>query len=238
VGCQAGCTRIQAQILNHWAAQTYNAGCYNPLSVLDDGHTPSPHALGEAIDIGILPAFRGRTSYGQEIFLWLHANVGRLGIVQLIYCEQIWSASNQPGSIRPYMVNPHFDHIHCQLNPTAARDASLTAEPLPGAAPAPVPPPPEEVETEVSSTASWGGVANSFYVTADGHVWQVVSGRSPIDVSANAGQAPVDKFIGPLDAFGEGPDDFRVRGPLTDGTIGDLHYHRGAPKWAASRFVL
>lgn len=132
MGCQAGCTKLQTAVLKRWDPQTYNAGCFNPASKLDGTNTPSAHALGEAIDIGIEPAYRGRTDAGQAIFLWLHEHRIELGILQLIWDGQIWSAFNQPGVIRPYTANPHRDHIHCQLGKATAYDAGLKIPAFPG----------------------------------------------------------------------------------------------------------
>lgn len=135
--CQVGVDNVEDEILGHWDPQTYNAGCYNPLSTLDDGHTPSPHAKGEAADIGIEPPYRGRYSVGQLIFLWLISIAARLGITQLIYDGQIWT-KDRP-YIRSYLTNPHRDHIHVQFDPGAARNPNLHAAPFPGQSnPAPV----------------------------------------------------------------------------------------------------
>lgn len=135
MGCQVGAQRLQNDILNRWGPQTYNAGCFNPNSFYDGTHTPSAHGKGEAIDIGIEPAFRGRHSTGQEIFMHLYRNRGRYGIVQLIWDGQIESETNQPGVIRPYTANPHRDHIHVQFTPQAARNAGLSLSDTPSAPP-------------------------------------------------------------------------------------------------------
>lgn len=132
MGCQAGAATVQRELLEHWPAETYNAGCFNPNSFFDGTTTPSAHGKGEAIDIGIEVPWRGRGSVGQAIFLWLYANRGRLGIVQLIWDGQIWSATNQPGVIRPYTANLHRDHIHVQFTPQAARNGALHAAPFDG----------------------------------------------------------------------------------------------------------
>lgn len=140
MGCQAGALRVLGEVTNHWREATFPigqdpTGCYNPNSKLDGSDKPSTHAKGEAIDVGIRPSARGRTGTGQEIFLFLHANRARLGILQLIWDGQIWSATNRPDLIRPYTSNPHRDHIHCQFTPDAARDPRLTVLPF-DAAPA------------------------------------------------------------------------------------------------------
>jgi hypothetical protein len=134
VPCQAGAQRVQNEILNHWPDDTYNAGCFNPNSVLDGTNTPSDHALGEAIDIGIEPDERGRVQAGQAIFNFMWLNRSRLGLKQLIWDGQIWSATNQPNLIRPYTANPHRDHIHASFFSAAARNPALTAKPFPGGA--------------------------------------------------------------------------------------------------------
>jgi hypothetical protein len=148
MGCQAGCVKLQANVLNHWDPQTYNAGCYNPTSKLDDGVTPSPHAKGEAIDIGIEVPFRGRNSTGQEIFMWFYNNRVTLHIVQIIWDGQVWSASRAADGIHAYTVNLHNDHIHVQLSASAAADPTLPIPPFPGEVVAPPPPaPPVAVHT-------------------------------------------------------------------------------------------
>ena len=129
--CGSGAQRVQNEYLNHWPNETYPAGCYNPNSRLDGGGL-GPHARNpaEAIDIGIEVPYRGRSSVGQTIFMDLYAHRARLGIVQLIYSGQIWSATTEPGLIRPYTANLHLDHIHCQFTPAAATNPALTRLPF------------------------------------------------------------------------------------------------------------
>jgi len=186
MGCQPGCVRLQTAVLAHWADATYNAGCYNPASKLDGSNTPSAHARGEAIDIGIKTAYRGRNSTGQTIFGWLHSQRARLGIVQLIYDNQIWSASNQPNLIRPYTANAHHDHVHCQLNPTAARDATLNV----GIGASPTPDVPQEDDDMTEDQAKQLAAVHAFMVnlSLDGAL-------NTIDAHVAALDKKVDKAI-------------------------------------------
>lgn len=148
MSCGSGVARVQNEILNYprWAGKTYNAGCYNPDSELDGSGQKGPHARNpaEAGDIGIHPPYRGRSSYGQEIFGLLYAKRFQIGCVQLIWDAQIWSAGNHPNLIRPYTTNPHRDHIHFQLKKPFALNPATTILPITAAPTAPDEPVDEE----------------------------------------------------------------------------------------------
>ena len=96
----------------------------------------------------------------------------------------------------------------------------------------PTPPVPEA--TEVTATVIVNGVANTFDPRpSDGHVIQIVTGRKAFDVSAAANVSAADKFVGPLNAFVEAGE-VVVRGPLADGSVGELRYAGNA--WHAAAY--
>ena len=71
----------------------------------------SEHATGHAIDIMTSGA------RGQQIVAWLQANYAKLGIVELIYQQQIWTTQRASEGWRPMpdrgsVTANHYDHIH------------------------------------------------------------------------------------------------------------------------------
>ena len=71
----------------------------------------SEHASGKALDIMTSGA------RGAEIAAWLQANCGKLGIVEIIYQQQIWTTQRASEGWRAMpdrgsATANHFDHIH------------------------------------------------------------------------------------------------------------------------------
>jgi hypothetical protein len=71
----------------------------------------SEHASGQALDIMTSGA------RGQQIVAWLQANYSKLGIVELIYQQQIWTTQRASEGWRPMpdrgsTTANHYDHIH------------------------------------------------------------------------------------------------------------------------------
>lgn len=98
----------------------YNLGIYNCRDVRG-GHTTSMHGEGRACDFG----FPVGDPDGWALLLRLLANVDKLGIQCIIYRRRIYSKKNPQGA--PYTgVAPHWDHLHVELTPTAARRLTYT----------------------------------------------------------------------------------------------------------------
>jgi hypothetical protein len=71
----------------------------------------SEHATGHALDI------MTSGSRGQQIAAWLQANYSKLGIVEIIYQQQIWTTQRASEGWRPMpdrgsVTANHYDHIH------------------------------------------------------------------------------------------------------------------------------
>ena len=90
--------------------QTRNLGIYNKRNVAGT-NTPSAHAEGRALDIGLLVARPSEKVLGDQLFTLLINNAAELGLDHIIWNRKIWSA--QHPTIRQYVGHsPHTDHIH------------------------------------------------------------------------------------------------------------------------------
>jgi DNA-directed RNA polymerase subunit N (RpoN/RPB10) len=96
----------------------------------NDGGT-SEHKEGRALDYMLNYYDSGERAVAEDILTWLlktdkygnkHANARRLGIMYLIWNDQIWSSSRAADGWREYDGdNPHRDHIHFSLSWAGAR---------------------------------------------------------------------------------------------------------------------
>ncbi|MFV0131689.1 tachylectin-related carbohydrate-binding protein [Streptomyces sp. HMX87] len=96
----------------------------------NDGGT-SEHKEGRALDYMLNYYDSGDRAVAEDILTWLlktdkhgnkHANARRLGIMYLIWNNQIWSSSRAADGWREYSgSNPHRDHIHFSLSWAGAR---------------------------------------------------------------------------------------------------------------------
>src|SRR5262249_24654347 len=90
--------------------QTRFLGIYNRRNVAGT-NTPSAHAEGRALDIGLLATQPGEKALADQLFDLLIQNAAELGLDHVIWNRQIWSTAR--GGPRPYTgVSPHTDHIH------------------------------------------------------------------------------------------------------------------------------
>lgn len=108
--CQPGCVRLQSHLLRAYPG-TANYGCYNCRQIRGGGPL-SLHAEGRAIDMGIPRTLK---HIGDEIFALAIFNAEALGIQEVIWYRQVWSAEKEyvhyyGGSV------PHTDHVHIGLN--------------------------------------------------------------------------------------------------------------------------
>jgi hypothetical protein len=92
-------------------------GCYRP-------GTDGEHPLGRACDFmldsgGVMPS-ASNVQLGYEIAAWAQANASRLGIMYIIYRQQIWdirmaSSGWVPMADRGGITANHFDHVHISV---------------------------------------------------------------------------------------------------------------------------
>jgi len=99
--------------------QVRNLGIYNG-RVIAGTATPSAHAQGRALDIGLNANNSAEKTLGDALFHALIRSAARSGIDNIIWNRQIWSV--QRGGPRPWVGNyangaprnPHTDHIHVE----------------------------------------------------------------------------------------------------------------------------
>lgn len=73
--------------------------------------TPSAHAEGRALDIGLRADEAGEKALGDQLFAIFIRNAREAGIEHVIWNREIWSDTR--GGPRGYTgVSPHTDHIH------------------------------------------------------------------------------------------------------------------------------
>ncbi|PSK96447.1 hypothetical protein CLV63_11141 [Murinocardiopsis flavida] len=94
-------------------------GCYRP----DGGFVVGEHPKGRACDFmvdnnGQMPS-QEQIDHGQEIADWGKKNADRLGIMYIIYRQQIWDVRRGGGwrdmSDRGSITENHFDHVHISM---------------------------------------------------------------------------------------------------------------------------
>ena len=122
-GPQPGAVALMDWVVDDWRrGGVCNLGIYNCRSVRGS-KSRSVHGDGRACDFGF-PLVNGRANpAGWDLIRLLLPHVDRLGIQMLIWDRRIWSART-PTSTRYTGVNPHVDHIHCEITRESA--ATLT----------------------------------------------------------------------------------------------------------------
>jgi hypothetical protein len=91
-------------------AQTRFLGIYVKRNIAGT-NTPSLHAEGRALDIGLLASRPAEKGVGDQL-VWTFVDMAKsLQLQEIIWNGQIWS------STKPYMhkytgANPHTDHVH------------------------------------------------------------------------------------------------------------------------------
>ena len=90
--------------------QTRFVGIFNKRNIAGTS-TPSLHAEGRALDIGLLVARPDEKVLGDQLFQLLIDNADELGLSEVIWNKKIWSTTNT--TPHTYTgVNPHIDHVH------------------------------------------------------------------------------------------------------------------------------
>jgi peptidoglycan hydrolase-like protein with peptidoglycan-binding domain len=130
-GAAPGAVALLRWLKERWP-EGWSGGIYNCRPVRGR-QSMSIHSEGRAVDF-MLPGVSNPV--GMSIVRALGANGDRNGIQTVIWDRRIWSRRSPNG--RAYTgVNPHTDHLHIELNRSAAQ--SLTVERL-GGVPAPARP--------------------------------------------------------------------------------------------------
>jgi len=90
--------------------QTRNLGIYNARNIAGT-NTPSLHAEGRALDIGLLVSNPTEKYIGDELFELFIEHAQQMGLQEIIWDHQVWST--QRTYVHPYGgSNPHTDHVH------------------------------------------------------------------------------------------------------------------------------
>lgn len=120
---QSGTSALWSAVDAHWPSTTF-LGIYARRSTANG--SPSCHAEGRALDIGITGAV------GFEIAKWLVANADALGVQVVIWNHYIWSVSynywRQYGCDRSGSpLDHHTGHVHVEQNWDGARTLTVPA---------------------------------------------------------------------------------------------------------------
>jgi hypothetical protein len=103
--------------------QARNLGIYNPRNVAGT-NTPSAHAEGRALDIGLLVSRPNEKLIGDQLFKIFIETSDELGLDHVIWNRQIWSQAHP--SLRPYHgQNPHTNHVHVAFTREGSQGTSF-----------------------------------------------------------------------------------------------------------------
>ena len=103
--------------------QSRNLGIYNRRNVAGT-NTPSAHAEGRALDIGLLVSRPNEKLIGDELFKIFIKMSQELGLDHVIWDHQIWSRVHQSAS--PYHGHsPHTDHVHVAFTREGSQGTSF-----------------------------------------------------------------------------------------------------------------
>ena len=134
-----GTKALMAYLLDRFSF-TASLGIYNC-------RPPSVHGDGRAGDLRIPtgPGGKARPELGMQVVNLLGPHGKRLGLCDMIYAREIWSAASPDG--RYYGgVHPHYDHVHWDQTPASGSNltyATLVAVLGPAGATPPPPTPPQ-----------------------------------------------------------------------------------------------
>ena len=179
-GCKPGLVRLRQALLATYPSLR-DWGCFNPRSRTDGGGW-SLHAEGRAIDLGVTSTQAIRAA--DEVFAWCVRNADGIGLQEVIWAAQVWSARNP--TVRRYGGSPHHDHVHIGL----CWRGALGLTPWFGA-----PPQPRPVEWDPAAVTRWIQAARKarramiasvwwdnylhLFWVADGALWHRYADREP-----------------------------------------------------------
>jgi hypothetical protein len=113
------------QLIHQNFPQTRNDGIYNNRNIAGT-HTPSLHAEGRALDIGLSVSHPDEKLIGDQLFKVFIDSATPVGFQELIWNHQIWSTA-RPHIHRYTGHDPHTGHIHAGFTRTASQQASMPA---------------------------------------------------------------------------------------------------------------
>lgn len=134
--CQPGASALLRWCLDNTTAT--NLGCF-VVRPVRGGSALSTHAEGRAVDLGF-PYTIGGTPAGWRLAELLREHHADLGVQYLIYARKQWTATRNADGWRDYTgASAHYEHIHAELNRTAAEQltGAMIDETLQGATPMP-----------------------------------------------------------------------------------------------------
>lgn len=111
------------QLIHQNFPQAVNDGIFNPRNIAGT-HTPSLHAEGRALDIGLRAAAPSEKLIADELFRTFIESAASVGFQEIIWNHQIWSQTN-PTIHRYTGQDPHTGHIHAGFTRVASQQAVM-----------------------------------------------------------------------------------------------------------------
>lgn len=123
--CSGGATDGALTLRDHllgYFEQIASIGIYN-CRVIAGTNSMSLHGVGRALDV-MIPTVGGDADndLGDPIAHWLMANAQAIGVQTIIWDHSIWRVSNDPRIHEYTGSNPHVDHLHVEINLSAAAE--------------------------------------------------------------------------------------------------------------------
>ena len=109
-GIESGLTANTRNVYRAVCATFSGVSSYGGYRAGDGGY----HGSGQAVDIMV------SGDYGWQIARWLRANASSLGVIEVIYSQQIWTAQRSGDgwrqmSDRGSVTANHYDHVHVSV---------------------------------------------------------------------------------------------------------------------------
>jgi len=133
MGEQPGTRQLLDHLLVTFYPGTFDLGIFNPASRNDDG-SPSLHAQGAALDLGVTVGSRDLHGPGESAFWWLYAHRVELDLIELRWAPselergRIWTLRRASEGVRDDSVlgtDAHRSHVHCGQGPKGAAGLSV-----------------------------------------------------------------------------------------------------------------
>jgi hypothetical protein len=111
------------QLIHQNFPQARNDGIYNPRNIAGT-QTPSLHAEGRALDIGLSVTVPDEKLVGDQLFGVFVRSATLVGFQEIIWNRQIWSHAH-PAVHRYHGHDPHTGHIHAGFTRTASQQTAF-----------------------------------------------------------------------------------------------------------------